>query len=534
MDYEPTIGLEIHIELNTKSKMFCACLNDSSETQANKNICPVCSGQPGSLPVVNKEAVEKAIRTALALNCQIAEETFFERKNYFYPDLPKGYQISQYQAPLSKNGYLDIRLPEGDDKNFQFSIFNFQTKRIRIERIHLEEDAGKLVHPEGADYSLVDLNRAGMPLMELVTEPDIQSAQEAAKFVEELQLILRYLGVSGANMEKGEMRAEVNISLIGTNETTNHTNNISDISDHIRANSREINSRKLGTKVEVKNLNSIRAVRKSIEYEIKRQSEILEKGEKVVQETRGWDEKKQSTFSQRSKESSHDYRYFPEPDLLPLKIEEEFIAKIKAEIPELPEQKRQRLAKEYHLTEKESELFVSQRDLGNYFEKVVSELTNWVSAKFESGLAPDEFQKLIKLACNYIITDLQFLLKEKGIEYFSESKFRITAENFAEFLSMIYLQEISSKIAKLVLSEMFHQGGDPSQIIIDKGWQMVSDTSEIEKAIQEVIANNTKAIDDFKKGRAASLQFLIGQVMAKTKGKANPQKVQEILNNLMR
>jgi len=494
MKFQPTIGLEIHIELNTKSKMFCACKNDSSETEPNKNICPVCSGQPGSLPVINKEAVEKTIKTASALNCQIANYSFFERKNYFYPDLPKGYQISQYQTPLSKNGYLD--LPSCGT-------------RIRIERIHLEEDAGKLLHPEGADYSLVDLNRAGVPLMELVTEPDIHSASEAAEFIRELQLILRYLDVSGANMEKGEMRCEVNISLA------------------------EEGSSKLGTKVEIKNLNSIKSVEKSIECEIKRQSGLLEQGDEIIQETRGWHDKNEITFQQRDKESAHDYRYFPEPDLPSLVIDEGFLAKIKSEIPELPNQRHQRFAKEYHLSEKEIVLYVSQRDLGNYFEKVASELTNWVAEKFESGLAPEEFQKLTKLASNYIATDLQALLKEKGIEDFSETKFKITPENFAEFLSLLYLGEISSKIAKMMLLEMFTNGGDPSQIIEEKGWQMVSDTAEIEKAVQAVIAANSKAVEDYKKGKAASLQFLVGQVMAQTKGKASPQKVQEVLRNLI-
>jgi len=495
MDYKPTIGLEIHIELNTKSKMFCACPNDSSATEPNKNICPTCSGQPGTLPVINQEAIEKTIKTALALDCHVASDSFFERKNYFYPDLPKGYQISQYQTPFSRNGYLDL---------------SNLSKRIRIERIHLEEDAGKLVHPEGIDYSLVDLNRAGVPLMELVTEPDIHSAGEAVEFIKELQLILRYLGVSGANMEKGEMRCEVNISLA------------------------EEGSSKLGTKIEVKNLNSIKTVEKAIEYETKRQSEILAQGDAVIQETRGWHDKKEITFSQRDKESAHDYRYFPEPDLPPLKVDEGFLAKIKAKIPELPRQKHQRFVQEYHLTAKEIELYISQRDLGNYFEKVVSELTNWVAEKFESGLAPEEFQKLTKLASNYIATDLQALLKEKGIEVFSEAKLKITPENFAEFLSMIYLSEISSKIAKMLLPEMFRNGGDPSQIITDKGWQMVSDEGEIDKAAQEVIVANPKAVEDYKKGKAASLQFLIGQVMAKTKGKASPELAKEILEKLLK
>lgn len=289
MDYKLTIGLEIHIELKTKTKMFCSCKNNPKETLPNINICPVCMGHPGTLPVINKKAVELVIKTGLALNCKIQEETFFERKNYFYPDLPKGYQISQYQVPLCKDGYLEIK------KENSWA----ETKKIRIHRIHLEEDTGKLLHPEGADYSLVDFNRAGVPLMELVTEPDISSAKEAGNFARELQLILRYLGVSNADMEKGQMRVEVNISLSQKSNLKNQ---------------------KLGTKVEIKNLNSIKAVERAIEFEIKRQSEILDKGEKIVQETRGWHDIRQETFSQREKEESHDYRYFPEPDLPPLKL----------------------------------------------------------------------------------------------------------------------------------------------------------------------------------------------------------------------
>jgi len=307
MKHVPIIGLEIHTELKTATKMFCSCKNDPKETRPNINICPICMGHPGTLPVINKNAVELVIKTGLALNCKINKETYFERKNYFYPDLPKGYQISQYQLPLCKDGYLDIPAKSYLEAG--------KLKRIRINRIHLEEDTGKLIHPEGTDYSLIDFNRAGVPLMELVTEPDIRSAKEAGNFARELQLILRYLNVSNADMEKGQMRVEVNISLMRTNLSTNNTNNIREISGQIRA-----DSRKLGTKVEIKNLNSIRSVEKAIEFEIKRQTELLEKGEKIVQETRGWHDIRQETFSQREKEESHDYRYFPEPDLPPLKL----------------------------------------------------------------------------------------------------------------------------------------------------------------------------------------------------------------------
>ncbi|MDD5146429.1 MAG: Asp-tRNA(Asn)/Glu-tRNA(Gln) amidotransferase subunit GatB [Candidatus Pacebacteria bacterium] len=491
--YKVTVGLEIHIELNTKSKMFCSCLNDSDEKEPNKNVCPICLAHPGVLPVINKEAVERVVKTGLALNCSIAKHSFFERKNYFYPDLPKGYQISQYQAPLCQNGYLD--LPG-------------LGKRIRIERIHLEEDTGSLHHPEKAAYSLVDFNRSGVPLMELVTEPDIASAQETREFVKELQLILRYLGVSDANMEKGEMRVEVNVSL------------------------RPEEQKEFGTKVEVKNLNSIKSVEKSIEFEIARQTAVLEKGEKIIQETRGWHDTKEITFSQRSKEQAHDYRYFPEPDLPPLDIQDDFLQEIQTEIVELPHQKRNRFAKEYHLSERENELYINQRGLSDYFEKVVSELRQWMSEKYGASIKEEEHQKLIKLASNYIATDLQALLKEKGVE-FAEEKFLVTPENFAEFLSLIYTGEISSKIAKMVILEMFEKGGDPSQIIEDNGWQMVSDTDEIEKAAQEVIAANPKAMTDYQAGKQASLQFLIGQVMAKMKGRAKPETVSDILKRIL-
>lgn len=497
--FSPTIGLEIHIELKTEAKMFCGCLNNSDEKKSNVNVCPVCMAHPGTLPVINEEAVKKVLKTALALNCQIAEKTFFERKNYFYPDLPKGYQISQYQAPLSKQGYLDLPCIG---------------KRIRIERIHLEEDTGRLYHPEGKNYSLVDFNRAGVPLMELVTEPDIKSVQEAREFVKELQLILRYLAVSDVDMEKGQMRTEVNISLLPQSQISN------------------LKPQELGTKVEIKNLNSLKSVEKAIEYEIKRQSKVLEAGEKVIQETRGWHDKKEITFSQRSKEQAHDYRYFPEPDLPPLAIISDDLSRIKSELLELPQQKRSRLSKEYNLSLGEVEFFVLYKEIGDFFEQACSELRGWVESSSDNKILEPEFQRLAKLASNYIATDLQGLFKERNIE-FEIKHLKMTPENFAEFLSLIYKGEISSKIAKMVLLEMFEQGGDPSQIIADKGWQMVSNESQIEEVVQEVIAENEKAVDDFKKGKEASLQFLIGKIMQKTKGRANPDLVRQKLNQLI-
>ena len=490
MPYLPAIGLEVHIELKTKSKMFCSCKNDPDEKQANTNICPICMGHPGTLPVINEEAVRKTIKTGLALNCQIPENSKFDRKNYFYPDIPKGYQISQYDMPLCRQGFLEI-----------------DGKKIRITRVHLEEDTGKLLHPDGEDYSLVDFNRAGIPLMELVTEPDLTSADEAKKFAEELQLILRYLDVSDANMEKGIMRVEANISVSKDKE--------------------------LGTKVEIKNLNSFRSVEKGIEYEIERQTELLENGKKVVQETRGWDDNKEITFSQREKEEAHDYRYFPEPDLPPLNIEKELIGEIKAGIPELPQQRRKRFKEEYELSEEAVEIFVQNKEMGEYYEKVMSEFRQWVKeADMKKEVTREEFLELSKIGSNYMLTDLQGLLLAKGISV-TDEKFLINPENFAEFVNLIYRGEVSSKIAKMVLEEMLKTGIDPSHIIKEKGLVQISDEGEIEKIIKEVILNNPKVVEDYKKGKENAFQYLIGQIMAKTKGKANPQIVRDILNQIL-
>jgi len=494
--YKPTIGLEVHAELNTKSKMFCGCANDPDEKRPNYNICEICTAQPGTLPVANEEAIKKVIKTGLALNCKIAEHSKFDRKNYFYPDLPKGYQISQYDQPLCGNGYLEI-----------------DGRKIGITRIHLEEDTGSLVHPaqegrgspnndgrpDGADHSLVNLNRAGVPLMELVTEPDITSGIEARKFAEELQLIFRYLGVSDADMEKGLMRVEVNISIS--------------------------KGKTLGTKVEIKNLNSFKVVEKAVDFEIKRQEEVLEKGEKVVQETRGWHDKKEVTFSQREKEEAHDYRYFPEPDLPPLHFEKEYIAKIESQIAELPEQKRQRFAKEYGLDVKAAEMFVQNKDFSEYFEKVCSEIDGWIDQKNDA-----ELKKAMKLAANYLISDVIGILNGKA---FVEAGFKATPENFAEFIKMIHAGEISSKVAKMVLVNMINTGVDPSTIVDDNNWRQMQDNGELEKVIDEVLAKNQKAVDDYKSGNKNAIQFLSGQVMAATRGTANPQKVREALEKLL-
>jgi len=487
VSYKPTIGLEIHVELKTKSKMFCPCKNDSTEKRANFNICPICMGHPGTLPVPNEEAIKKVIKAGIALNCKISKESKFDRKNYFYPDLPKGYQISQYDMPLCQNGFLNI----GE-------------RKIKIRRIHIEEDTGRLLHSEKGDYSLIDFNRAGIPLMELVTEPDIKSGKEARKFAEELQLILKYLDVSNADMEKGEMRVEVNISL-----------------------SKDLKN--LGTKVEIKNLNSFKVVEKAVDFEIERQKEILERGEKVVQETRGWHDKKEITFSQREKEEAHDYRYFPDPDLPKMYFTDDYINKIKQEIPELPSLKRERFKKQFNLDENAIEFFVINKDLGEYYEKVVSEFEEWMKA--EKIEIEKEKNKIYKLIANYLISDIKGLLKGKE---FIEKDFKITPENFAEFIKMIYKNEITSKIAKMVLEEMFLKGKDPSNIIEEKGLSQIKNTNEIEEIVKEVILKNKKAVEDFKKGKKEAIQFLVGQTLSITKGRANPETAREIILKLLK
>ena len=487
--FEPVIGLEIHSQLKTKTKMFCRSLNDPEEKHPNINICPVCMGHPGTLPVMNKKAIESVIKTGLALNCKIAERSKFDRKNYFYADLPKGYQISQYDEPLCSEGFLEI----------------LSSKKIRITRIHLEEDTGRLIHNKIA--SLIDFNRAGVPLMELVTEPDISNAEEAAAFAKKLQMILQYLEVSDASMEKGQMRCEVNISLKGEDG-------------------------KFGVKVEIKNLNSFAAVKESIEYEIKRQRQLLDKGDKIIQETRGWDENKKATVSQRLKEHAHDYRYFPEPDLLEVSISKQSgeeiagaidLDAIRISLPELPDQKIVRFRQEFEISEKDAEIIVSTKQMAAFFEQTVSELMEW-----ERGA---DKKSIVKLAINYINTDLRGLLVEHGAEI---SGILITPENFAELISMIYGNKINSAGAKIALAEMFATGRDPSVIVEERGLAQVSDSGELEKIAGEIIATNEKVADDYKSGKQNALQFLIGQMMAKTKGKANPQAAREILERFLK
>lgn len=486
MEYEVVVGMEIHFEIKTKSKMFCSCTNNPEETVPNKNVCPICMGHPGTLPTINKQAIESVIKAGLALGCEIATFSKFDRKNYFYPDLPKGYQVTQYDLPLCKNGFLEVN-----------------GKKIRINRIHMEEDTGKLVHPTGAGYSLVDLNRSSVPLAELVTEPDIRSSVDAKDFCKQLQQIIRAIGVADGDMEKGHMRCEANISL------------------------RPIGEEKFGTKVEVKNLNSFRAVERAIEYEIRRQAEVLNEGGKIVQETRGWNADKQETFSQRLKEEAHDYRYFPEPDLPPMDLSKGAgifdVEAIRESLPELPLQKKYRFISQYNLPEESARIFSIDFDLANGFEEVISELEAWVEAKDIDDGAID---KLTKLTANYALTELQKLFYTSGT---TVTECKISKENFAEFITLIYEGRVSSSGAQALLKEMFDTGGDPSDILDAKGLAQVNDEDAIEKCVDTAIANNQKSVDDYKSGKGNALQYLIGQVMKESRGQANPKVAEDLL-----
>jgi len=502
MKYIPVIGMEIHVELKTKSKMFCACRNDLAlGKEANTDICPVCTGQPGTLPVPNQEAIKFVQLAGLALNCHLNEKSKFDRKNYFYPDIPKGYQISQYDQPLCQNGVLEIAV----DKTLTPALSrrargnNKVIKKIGITRIHLEEDTGKSLHPKNTDYSLIDFNRSGVPLMELVTEPDLENGKQARLFCQKLQQIFRYLNISDTNMEKGQMRCEVNISL--------HKKGADKLS---------------GTKVEVKNINSFKFVEKAIDYEIKRQTEELEKGKKIIQETRGFDSVRNITFSQRSKESAHDYRYFPEPDIPPLAFSAEYLEALKLKLPEMPEIKKKRLVEEYNISPENAEVIVSDKYLAEYFENVVSEIKDKLKCReFEI-----EEAKCLKLSANYIVSELQkHLLKNNA----TVKDIKITPENYAELVAIIASGKINSSAAQTVLEEMYRTGGDPSQIIEEKGLLQMDDEDELDKIVEEVLARNAKSAADYQAGKKNALKFLIGQVMSATKGRANPQAALELL-----
>lgn len=481
--YIPVIGMEIHVELKTNSKMFCDCKNGmGEEKEPNKNICSVCTAQPGTLPVPNRKAVEFVQLAGVALNCDLRKASKFDRKNYFYPDIPKGYQISQFDEPLCEKGYLKVG-----------------KKEIGITRIHIEEDTGKLKHPKGAKYSLVDFNRAGVPLMELVTEPDIESGEEAKNFCQNLQQICRYIGISDADMEKGHMRCEANISLYKEGE-----------------------DKLSGTKVEVKNINSFRYVEKAINYEINRQTKLLDRDEEIIQETRGWDSVKNVTVAQRVKETAADYRYFPEPDIPPMEFSDGYIKEIKKHLPELPEAKRERFKEQYGLSDDNVYDILLDKEMANYFEKVVSELREKIVAK-EVSVKED---KVIKLSINYLNTELRKYLFDAGMNI---SEIKITPENYAEFIGVVADGKINSSAAQTVLKEMFETGGDPSQIIDDKNLAQVSDEGEIDNIAQKIIDANPESVEDYKNGKENALKFLMGQFMKETKGKANPQVAMELL-----
>ncbi|OGZ05857.1 MAG: glutaminyl-tRNA synthase (glutamine-hydrolyzing) subunit B [Candidatus Lloydbacteria bacterium RIFCSPHIGHO2_01_FULL_49_22] len=466
-NYKVTIGLEIHAELKTNTKMFCRCKNDPDEERPNWNICPVCTAQPGTLPVINKKAVKHVLRVGTAIGATLADFTEWDRKNYFYPDIPKGYQISQYLYPLISGGKL---------------------AGVDVTRIHLEEDTGSSRHDRG-DYSLVDYNRAGVPLMELVTEPVIHDTETAMRFAKELQLLLRYLGASDANMEKGEMRVEANISISET-ET-------------------------FGTKVEVKNINSFKAVGDAIAFEIKRHAEVLGRGEKIVQETRGWDENAGKTFSQRKKESANDYRYFPEPDLPKMRISEipEF-QNLNETMPELPWERRLRLSKEFGFQDAITEMFVTDDAIGGFFSDVALKLSG--------------DKDLIKLASNYITSDLAALMKANN-----GSMGAVTPETFTVLVRMVGAGDVSSRGAKDTLAIMYREGGLARNVAEQHGLIQKSDIGALESIVKDVIAANAEAVAEYKGGKTASLQYIVGQGMKASKGSANPKVLGELFQKLI-
>jgi aspartyl-tRNA(Asn)/glutamyl-tRNA(Gln) amidotransferase subunit B len=477
MLYEPVIGLEVHAELLTQSKIFCGC-STRFGAAPNHNICPVCAGLPGVLPVLNREVVRFAIRAGLATHCAIAAHSRWARKNYFYPDLPKGYQISQYELPLCTNGHLDIDNGDGS------------TRRVRLTRIHMEEDAGKNIHDAGKDFSLVDLNRAGVPLLEIVSEPDMRSSQEAVRYLRSLRAVLQYLEVCDGNMEEGSFRCDANISV------------------------RPSGADALGVKVEIKNLNSFKAVEKALDYEIQRQSRVLAEGGSIAQETRLWDADREVTRAMRSKESAHDYRYFPDPDLLPLVIDESWTEEIRAELPELPDTRRKRFVSTYGLPAYDAELLTSRRDVADYFETAVK---RHPSAKALS---------------NWIIGDLFRVMKDRRLdEKLYITDWPVAPEHLAEMVRMIDQGKISGKIAKTVFEAMLERREGPAKIVADKGLEQVSDAGSIESAIDQVLAAHAKQVTEYRAGNEKVFGFLVGQIMKATKGKANPQTVNEVLRS---
>jgi aspartyl-tRNA(Asn)/glutamyl-tRNA(Gln) amidotransferase subunit B len=475
-DYEVVIGLEVHSQLLTKSKMFCSCSTDYAYAAPNTHVCPICMGMPGVLPVINQQAVAYTIITALALNCEIPEFSKFDRKNYPYPDLMKGYQISQYDIPLSKNGYLTID-------------HHGQIKRIGITRVHLEEDTARLLHHDG--YSLVDINRSGTPLMEIVSEPDMRSPEEARLYMQKLREILVYLGVSSGRMEEGSLRCDANISV------------------------RPKGQLELGVKTEIKNMNSFRSVERALTYEAQRQVELLRTGQTIHQETRGWVETRGVTVPQRSKEYAHDYRYFPEPDLPPLLISSAWVDELRAQLPELPDARRARYIDDYGLSAQDANVLTEEKALGDYFEQVVA-----VSQT-------SELKDRAKAAANLVLNDVVRLLKSNSV---SISENPLSPAASANLLDLLEKERITGKQAKEVLEEAFASGKMPDVIVKEKGFEPpISDLSALERIVEEVITNNFKAANDYRAGKTNALQALIGQVMKQTRGQAKADSVRKIL-----
>ncbi len=471
MTYETVIGLEIHVQLNTETKIFCNCATTFG-SDSNTQTCPVCLGMPGVLPVLNEKVVEKGVRAGLSFHSNVSKFSKFDRKNYFYPDLPKAYQISQFNLPICEGGHIDI-------------VVDGEHKRIGVTRLHLEEDAGKLIHSEDPDraVSMIDLNRSGVPLAEIVSEPDMRSADEAYEYLQKMRTLMKYIGVSDVNMEEGSMRCDVNISL------------------------RPFGREKFGEKVEIKNLNSFKAVKAAIHYEFGRQERMLNSNELIVQETRLWNPDKGETFSMRSKEDAHDYRYFPDPDLAPITLDDEYINKIRESLPELPDPKFERFKKEYDLPDYDATVLTAVRQVADYYEAVVSNKTN------------------PKKASNWIMAELMAKLEDSE----KIDEFIVTPKMLAELLTLIDNKTISGKIAKTVFEAMIKEGKNAGVIVEEKGLKQVTDTGAIEKIVDDVLANNAKSIEDYRSGKENAIKFLVGQVMKESRGKANPQVVNEIL-----
>ena len=492
MDYETVIGLEVHVQLNTRSKMFCACAADYQTAPPNSRVCPVCLGLPGALPVINRQAVEYTIMTGLALGCRIPEYSKFDRKNYPYPDLMKGYQISQYDLPFAVEGRLEIRV-------------DGQAKVVGVERVHLEEDVAKLQHFSGEDgdaYSLVDVNRSGVPLMEIVSKPDMRSPEEARAYLTSIHSIVQYLGVSTANMQDGSFRCDANISI------------------------RPQGATELGTRSEVKNMNSFRSVFQALNYEVKRQRRVVEDGARVVQETRGWLEDRGVTFSQRSKEYAHDYRYFPEPDLPPLVVESAWVDRLRAQLPELAYQRKLRFMDQYGLPEYDADLLTASRLTANYYEQAAAR-QQAAGQRPQKGVNTGvETGTLAKNVSNWMLGDLSRLMNLHGQDI---SQIKVTPAHLVQLISLIDGGALSVSLAKTVLEECFESGEGPDKIVADQGYTQINDSSAVEAAVRQAIDQNPKAVADYWSGKETAAKFLVGQVMKLTRGQAKPELAQQLV-----